>query len=418
MFGTEFEFIKEYKPYESKSEIIENIINNDVEELIDVKQNKPIIKPEEKLEKETKKIKKKEKQPIKEIKEESTIKEELSKEIKEKPDKLSKELKEDINRLININKMYGPEYEIIKEYEPYVKESKEIENILDNNIEELIDIKYNKPIIKSEEKVEEEPKTKKKKKGTLDKKKSIKDTKKEPSKETKSVKKPTIINKMYGSEYEYIKVYKPYESDSKEIENILDNNIEELIDIKYNKPIIKSEEKVEEEKPKIKKKKKGSLDKQKSIKEEPIKGIKEDKTKEEGQTKETVKEIKPETIIKPIITNKMFGPEYEYIKEYKPFEIQSQIKEKSIKDDIEKLIEKSLNKPLISNKLIEKKKDNIKESKEVIKEIKPVKPINTIKMFGSEFENIKEYISIEPESESEIREIEKTNKIKENLIKK
>ena len=114
----------------------------------------------------------------------------------------------------------------------------------------------------------------------------------------------------------------------------------------------------------------------------------------------------------------MFGPEYEYIKEYKPFEIQSQIKEKSIKDDIEKLIEKSLNKPLISNKLIEKKKDNIKESKEVIKEIKPVKPINTIKMFGSEFENIKEYKTIEPESESEIREIEKTNKIKENLIKK
>ena len=63
---TEFKFIKEYKPYESKSKIIENIINNDVEELIDMKQNKPIIKPEEKLEKETKKIKKKEKQPIKE----------------------------------------------------------------------------------------------------------------------------------------------------------------------------------------------------------------------------------------------------------------------------------------------------------------------------------------------------------------
>ena len=130
-----------------------------------MKQNKPIIKPEEKLEKETKKIKKKEKQPIKEIKEESTIKEELSKETKEKPDKLSKELKEDINRLININKMYVAEYQIIKEYEPYAKESKEIENILDNNIEELIDIKYNKPIIKSEEKVEEEkPKIKKKKK--------------------------------------------------------------------------------------------------------------------------------------------------------------------------------------------------------------------------------------------------------------
>ena len=70
---------------------------------------------------------------------------------------------------------------------------------------------------------------------------------------------------MYGSEYEYIKVYKPYESDSKEIDNILDNNIEELIDIKYNKPIIKPEEKVEEE-PKTKKKKKGTLDKKKSIK--------------------------------------------------------------------------------------------------------------------------------------------------------
>ncbi len=37
-------------------------------------------------------------------------------------------------------------------------------------------------------------------------------------------------------------------------------------------------------------------------------------------------------------------------------------------------------------------------------------------MFGSEPEKIKEYKSIEPESE--IREIEKTNKIKENLIKK
>ena len=61
--------------------------------------------------------------------------------------------------------MYVAEYQIIKEYEPYAKESKEIENILDNNIEELIDIKYKKPIIKSEEKVEEEkPNIKKKKK--------------------------------------------------------------------------------------------------------------------------------------------------------------------------------------------------------------------------------------------------------------
>ena len=45
---------------------------------------------------------------------------------------------------------------------------------------------------------------------------------------------------MYGPEFEYIK--KPIESKDNVIKNILDNNIEELIDIKYNKPIIKSEE--------------------------------------------------------------------------------------------------------------------------------------------------------------------------------
>ena len=74
------------------------------------------------------------------------------------------------------NSMFGPEYESVFEYKPYSPESENIENILDNNIEELIDIKYNKPIIKSEEKVEEDkPKTKKKKKGTLDKKGSVKE---------------------------------------------------------------------------------------------------------------------------------------------------------------------------------------------------------------------------------------------------
>ncbi len=85
----------------------------------------------------------------------------------------------------------------------------------------------------------------------------------------------------------------------------------------------------------------------------------------------------------------MYGPEYEQIKEYKPFEIQSQIKEKSIKDDIKKLIEKSLNNPLISNILIEKKKDNIKESKEVIKEIKQT---NTTKMLVQNLEKLKRQI--------------------------
>ena len=52
----------------------------------------------------------------------------------------------------------------------------------------------------------------------------------------------------------------------------------------------------------------------------------------------------------------------------------------------------------MSNKLTEKKKD-ILRNKEVIKEIKEIKPINTIKMFGSEFESVKEYKPIEPESE-------------------
>ena len=60
--------------------------------------------------------------------------------------------------------MYGPEYEIIKEYEPYEKESKGVDNILDNNIEELIDIKYNKPIIKTEEKVKKNQNLKRRKK--------------------------------------------------------------------------------------------------------------------------------------------------------------------------------------------------------------------------------------------------------------
>ena len=45
---------------------------------------------------------------------------------------------------------------------------------------------------------------------------------------------------MYGPEFIYIN--KPIESKDNVIENILDNNIEELIDIKQNKPIIKSEE--------------------------------------------------------------------------------------------------------------------------------------------------------------------------------
>ena len=103
-------------------------------------------------------------------------------------------------------------------------------------------------------------------------------------------KKHIYWNKMYGPEFEYIKEYKPIESKDNVIENILDNNIEELIDIKYNKPIIKSEEKVVEEKPKIKKKKKGTLDKKGSVKEEP------DIIKKELSKEETSKEIKEEPI--------------------------------------------------------------------------------------------------------------------------
>ena len=52
MFGPEFENIKEYKPYISKLEISEDIIDNEVDKLFENKQNKPEIteiKKDEKL---------------------------------------------------------------------------------------------------------------------------------------------------------------------------------------------------------------------------------------------------------------------------------------------------------------------------------------------------------------------------------
>ena len=44
MFGPEFEINKEYKPYISKLEISEDIIDNEVDKLFENKQNKPEIK--------------------------------------------------------------------------------------------------------------------------------------------------------------------------------------------------------------------------------------------------------------------------------------------------------------------------------------------------------------------------------------
>lgn len=121
--------------------------------------------------------------------------------------------------------MYGPEYEIIKEYEPYVKESKEIENILDNNIEELIDIKYNKPEKSTKDKISKD-------------KEEIKEKKEENLKKLKALK-PINTIKMFGSEYEYIKEYKPTESEIIETKQLKENVIDELLDSKQNKPIIK-----------------------------------------------------------------------------------------------------------------------------------------------------------------------------------
>ena len=48
MFGPEFENIKEYKPYVSKLEISEDIIDNEVDKL-ENKQNKPEIKLSDKV---------------------------------------------------------------------------------------------------------------------------------------------------------------------------------------------------------------------------------------------------------------------------------------------------------------------------------------------------------------------------------
>ena len=57
MFGPEFENIKEYKPYISKLEISEDIIDNEVDKLFENKQNKPEIK-DKVIEKEKNQLKK------------------------------------------------------------------------------------------------------------------------------------------------------------------------------------------------------------------------------------------------------------------------------------------------------------------------------------------------------------------------
>ena len=109
MFGSEYEYIKEYKPTESEIIETKQLKENVIDELLDSKQNKPIIK-DKKLEN----------------KEESI-----------------KEIKQD-KKLINSNKLYGAEFENIKEYKPFEGELKGIKDIEDNIPEKTVDIKLNK----------------------------------------------------------------------------------------------------------------------------------------------------------------------------------------------------------------------------------------------------------------------------------
>ena len=131
MFGPEFENIKEYKPYINKLEISEEIIDNEVDKL-ENKQLKPEITE----------IKKDEKLLVEE-------KEEPIKEIKEKiiQTELTKQEIEEIKKPISIQ-MFGPEFENIKEYKPYINKLEISENIIDNEVDKLLENKQNKPEIK------------------------------------------------------------------------------------------------------------------------------------------------------------------------------------------------------------------------------------------------------------------------------
>ena len=86
----------------------------------------------------------------------------------------------------------------------------------------------------------------------------------------------------------------------------------------------------------------------------------------------------------------MFGPEFENIKEYKPYINKLEISEEIIDNKVDKLLENKQNKPEIKDKLIEIKEESIKEIKEepiseikeeTIKEIKE-EPIKEIKEKG------------------------------------
>ena len=132
MFGPEFENIKEYKPYENKLEISENIIDNEVDKLFENKQNKPEIKSSDKH------IEKSE-EPIIKIKEPIIEKKEIKSEI------------EEIKKPISI-KMFGPEFENIKEYKPYINKLEISEEIIDNEVDKL-ENKQLKPEIKLSDKI-------------------------------------------------------------------------------------------------------------------------------------------------------------------------------------------------------------------------------------------------------------------------
>ena len=376
MFGPEFENIKEYKPYDiikPESEIKQEIIDNEVDNLLKNKQLKPEIKLSDKL------IEKKEEKPIIESKEEPESNEEPIIERKEEPIIEKKEIKSEIKEPISI-KMFGPEFENIKEYKPYENKLEINEDIIDNEVDKLENIQ-NKPKIKSEEKKTE----------ILDKEKPLIEKEKIKS----DIKKPIISIKMFGPQFRTNKKYKPYINKLEISEKIIDNEVDKLFENKQNKPEIKDKfiEK-KEEKPIIKDKESLIDDKREvTIKQE----MKEEITQTEIIKLEEIISSEIKETKKPIFM-KMFGPEFETNKEYKPYENKLEISEDIIENKFDKLLENKQIKPKIksevksSDKHIEKSEEPIIKIKEPIIEKKEIKSeIKDIKMFGPEFENIKEY---------------------------
>ena len=107
-----------------------------------------------------------------------------------------------------LKNMFGPEFENIKEYKPYINKLEISEDIIDNEVDKLFENKQNKPEI-TEIKKDEKLLIKEKDESTKEIKEKIIQTEL-TKQEIEDIKKPIIINKMFGPEFEINKEYKPY----------------------------------------------------------------------------------------------------------------------------------------------------------------------------------------------------------------